>query len=36
MKKVIDILREKVTDGFVKAGYDEKYGMGSSGIFISF
>ena len=27
MKKVIDILREKVTDGFVKAGYDEKYGM---------
>lgn len=27
MKKVIDILREKVTDGFIKAGYDEKYGM---------
>lgn len=27
MKKVIDILREKMKDGFVKAGYDEKYGM---------
>lgn len=27
MKKIIDVLKEKVTEGFVKAGYDEKYGM---------
>lgn len=27
MKKVIDVLKEKVTEGFVKAGYDEKYGF---------
>lgn len=27
MKKIIDVLKEKVTGGFVKAGYDEKYGM---------
>ncbi|MBO5489624.1 MAG: arginine--tRNA ligase [Eubacterium sp.] len=27
MKKTIDLLKEKIVDGFVKAGYDEKYGM---------
>lgn len=27
MKKIIDILKEKVTEGFVKAGYDAKYGF---------
>lgn len=27
MKKVIDVLKEKVTEGFVKAGYDAKYGF---------
>jgi len=27
MKKIIDVLKEKVTEGFVKAGYDEKYGF---------
>lgn len=27
MKKIIDVLKERVTEGFVKAGYDEKYGM---------
>ena len=27
MKKIIEVLKEKVTDGFVKAGYDQKYGM---------
>lgn len=27
MKKIINVLKEKVTEGFVKAGYDEKYGM---------
>ena len=27
MKKIIDILKEKMTDAFVKAGYDEKYGF---------
>lgn len=26
MKKIIDILKEKVTEGFVKAGYDARYG----------
>ena len=27
MKKIIDILKEKVTEGFVKAGYDARYGF---------
>ena len=27
MKKIIDILKEKVSEGFVKAGYSEKYGF---------
>ncbi len=27
MKKIIDILKEKVTEGFVKADYDAKYGF---------
>lgn len=27
MKKVIDVLKEKMTEGFVEAGYDTKYGM---------
>ena len=27
MKKIIDVLKEKVTEGFGKAGYDEKYGF---------
>lgn len=27
MKKVIDILKEKLTEGFVNAGYDKQYGM---------
>lgn len=27
MKKVIEILKEKVTEGFKQAGYDEKYGF---------
>lgn len=27
MKKVIDILKEKITEGFVSAGYDNRYGM---------
>lgn len=27
MKKVIDVLKEKISEGFVKAGYDAKYGM---------
>lgn len=27
MKKIIDILKEKVTEGFEKAGYDGKYGF---------
>lgn len=27
MKKVIDILKEKITEGFVSAGYDKRYGM---------
>ena len=25
MKKIIDCLKEKMTEGFVAAGYDEKY-----------
>lgn len=27
MKKIIDIIKEKVTEGFVKAGYDARYGF---------
>ena len=27
MKKIIDCLKEKMTEGFVAAGYDEKYAM---------
>ena len=27
MKKVIDVLKEKMVEGFVAAGYDAKYGM---------
>ena len=27
MKKVIDVLKEKMVEGFVGAGYDAKYGM---------
>lgn len=27
MKKIVDILKEKVTKGFLDAGYDEKYGF---------
>lgn len=27
MKKIIDMLKEKVSEGFVKAGYDAKYGF---------
>jgi arginyl-tRNA synthetase len=27
MKKIMDLLKDKVTEGFVKAGYDEKYGF---------
>lgn len=27
MKKLIDIIKEKVTEGFVKAGYDARYGF---------
>lgn len=27
MKKVIDVLKEKITEGFIKAGYDAEYGM---------
>ncbi len=27
MKKVIDVLKEKMKEGFVEAGYDAKYGM---------
>lgn len=27
MKKILDLLKEEVAEAFVKAGYDEKYGM---------
>ena len=27
MKKIIDMIKEEVTEAFVKAGYEEKYGM---------
>ena len=27
MKKIIDCLKEKMTEGFGAAGYDEKYAM---------
>lgn len=27
MKKILEVLKQEVTDAFVQAGYDEKYGM---------